>query len=141
MSFVKIWVHAVWSTKDRKPVLNKDVRQEIFEHIHHNAIEKDIYMEIVNGHQNHVHCLFRLKADQTIQKTLQLIKGEASFWANKHGLVKPKLAWQNDYFAVSVSESQVGAVKKYIENQEEHHAKKTFEQECNEFFNRYGFRK
>ena len=141
MSFVKIWIHAVWSTKDRKPILTQSTRKEVFGHIHENALNKGIYMDTVNGHADHVHCLYRLKSDQTIQKTLQLIKGEASFWANNQGIVKPKLEWQNDYFAVSVSESQVGAVRQYIANQEAHHAKKTFQEEYDEFINKYGFKK
>lgn len=118
MSFVKIWIHAVWTVKDRQPILNQEIRQKVFEHIHQNAIAKEIMMEIVNGYHNHVHCLFRLKNSQTIENVMQLIKGESSFWFNKSSLSNLKLNWQKEYFAVSVSESQVEAVKKYISNQE-----------------------
>lgn len=139
MSYVKIWIHAVWAVKNRKPILASDVRQTLFDHIHQNALGKDILMEIVNGHNNHVHCLFRLRNNQTIENVMQLIKGESSYWFNKNELSRLKLNWQKEYFAVSVSESQVDSIKKYISNQEEHHRKKTWEDEYNEFIEKYGY--
>jgi len=139
MSYVKIWIHAVWTVKNRKPILTSEVRQTLFDHIHQNALSKEILMEIVGGHNNHVHCLFRLRNNQTIENVMQLIKGESSFWFNKSGLSQQKLNWQKEYFAVSVSESQVGKVKNYILTQEEHHRTKTWEEECNEFIEKYGF--
>lgn len=140
MSFVKIWIHGVWATKGRKPVLAEEIRSNLFAHIHENALKKEILMDRVNGHIEHVHCLFRLRNDQTIMKVMQLIKGEASFWANKQKLIKGKLDWQDDYFAVSVSESQVDSVRRYIDRQEEHHRKKTFQEEYDEFIHKYGFK-
>ena len=139
MPFVKIWIHAVWTTKNRIPFLNSEIRQEVFKHIHQYALEKGIYMDTVNGYSEHVHCLFRLKNDQTISKVLQLLKGEPSFWINQQKLTKTKFHWQDEYFAVSVSESQVEAVRKYISNQEEHHKKKSFKEEYDEFIQKYGF--
>ena len=139
MPFVKIWIHAVWATKNRKKLLNKEIRSVVYEHIHQNALNKEILMDCVNGHIDHVHCLFRLKNDQTISKVVQLIKGESSFWVNKQKLIKSRFEWQDEYFAVSVSESQVNAARKYILNQEEHHKKKTFKQEYDEFIQKYGF--
>lgn len=139
MSYVKIWIHAVWTVKNRKPILTSEVRQKLFDHIHQNAVSKEILMEVVGGHNNHVHCLFRLRNNQTIENVMQLIKGESSFWLNKSELSKLKLYWQKEYFAVSVSESQVNKVKNYILTQEEHHKKKTWEDEYNEFIEKYGF--
>ena len=118
MSYIKIWIHAVWTVKNRQAILNHELRQKIFTHIHQNVLQKDILMEVVNGHNNHVHCLFRLKNDQTIEKVMQLIKGESSYWFNKNNLSKLKLIWQKEYFAVSVSESHVDVVNAYIKNQE-----------------------
>jgi len=93
----------------------------------------------VNGHVDHVHVLISLSPDQTISKIVQLLKGESSFWVNKLGLTKTKLEWQDDYFAVSVSESGIDKVRDYIKNQEVHHQKKTFQQEHDEFMEKYGF--
>ena len=76
----------------------------------------------------------------TIAKALQLIKGESAFWANKHKMVKPKLEWADEYFAVSVSESMVDKMRNYIRNQEEHHKKGTFMEEYEEFMRKFNFR-
>ena len=80
---------------------------------------------------------------------MQLIKGESSFWINKEnilGELSPNLSlgkfeWQDEYFAVSVSESMIETVRNYIRNQEEHHSKKTFQNEYEEFIVKYGFEK
>jgi REP element-mobilizing transposase RayT len=82
-----------------------------------------------------------LGLDQTIQKIMQLIKGESSFWINKNQLTKQKFEWQDKYFAVSVSESMLEKVRKYIQNQEDHHRKKTFQEEYVEFLDKYGFQR
>ena len=139
MPFVKIWIHAVWTTKSRKKFLDKEIRPAIFEHIHQNALKKEILIDCVNGYIEHVHCLFRLKNDQTISNVMQLMKGESSFWINRQELIKCKFEWQDEYFAVSVSESQVNTVRSYIQGQETHHCKKTFQQEYDTFIEKYGF--
>ncbi len=61
MPFVKIWIHAVWTTRNKETLLDKAIRQLVFVHIHQNALIKDIFVDIVNGYSEHVHCLFRLK--------------------------------------------------------------------------------
>ena len=139
MSFVKIWVHLVFSTKNREPWLNKNIRYDVHKHIIKNCKEKEIFLEAIDGYTDHLHCLISLGKDQTISKITQLIKGESSFWINQNNLTTAKFSWQDDYFAVSVSESQVEAVKGYIKNQEKHHAKKSFEDEVNEFMTKYGW--
>ncbi len=140
MSYVKIWIHAVWTVKNRQTLLSVDVRKKLLDHIHKNALEKEILMEIVNGHNNHVHCLFRLKNNQSVDWVMQMIKGESSHWFNKSGISKLKHLLQKEYFGVSVSESQVKKVVDYISNQEEHHKKKTWEEEYDEFIKNYGFK-
>jgi putative transposase len=139
MSHVRIWIHLVFSTKNREPVLKDEFRYDLFKHIANNCLEKDIFLKIINGYTDHVHCLISLGKDQSISKISQLIKGESSFWINQNNLTKAKFSWQDDYFAVSVSESQVEAVGGYIKNQEKHHILKSFAQEVDEFMKRYGW--
>ena len=128
--------------KNRRHILADKFRDELFEHIRENAIKKDIYLDRVNGYVDHVHCLVSLGSNQTIEKVAQLIKGEASFWFNnKSEFQTEHLEWQDEYFAVSVSESMLDTVRAYIDNQREHHKKKTFEEEYNEFISKYGFEK
>lgn len=139
MPYVKIWIHAVWGTKNREPILDKDARQAIFDHMKENARAKQIHIDILNGYSDHVHCLFGLNADMTVAKVLQLIKGESSHWYNRQASVKVKLEWADEYYAVSVSESNLVIVREYIKQQEEHHRKKTFVEECKEFMTKYDF--
>jgi len=130
----------VWGTKNRSPVLSESIRKELFQHIKDNAMQKQLYIDCINGHVDHVHCLIGLNADMSIAKTVQLLKGEAAFWLNKSKLIKPKFEWADEYFAVSVSESQINKVRGYIQNQEEHHKKTTFTQEYESFIKTYQFK-
>ncbi|HNP18298.1 MAG TPA: IS200/IS605 family transposase [Fulvivirga sp.] len=141
MPFVKVWIHLVWTTKNRAPFLEREIRKPVFDHIRTNAKDKGIYIDFINGYVDHVHCLVSLKSDQTIAKVMQLIKGESAFWINKQKLTKTKFGWQDEYFAISVSESQVEKVRNYIKNQEVHHQKNSFDQEYKLFIDKYGFEK
>lgn len=139
MSYVRIWVHLVFATKNRDALISKQNSKNIYLHIIENCKIKDIFLETINGHKDHIHCLVSLGKEQSIAQVSQLVKGESSFWINKNKITPFKFAWQDDYFAVSVSESQMLKVKAYIQNQEEHHRHKSFQEEVNEFINKYGF--
>jgi len=142
MPFIKIYIHLVFSTLNRKPLLNSlDLRIKVWKHIKENATQKGIFIDMINGYSDHCHCLISLGSNQTIEKIVQLIKGESSFWINKNNLTKEKFIWQDEYFAVSVSESMIENVRNYIRNQEKHHQKKTFIEEYNEFIEKYNFQK
>jgi putative transposase len=142
MPFIKVYIHFVWSTKNRIPFLNsRELRQQLCIHIRENAKEKGIFIDIINGYVDHLHCLISLGADQIIQKVMQLIKGESSYWINHHVVLQEKFEWQEEYFAVSVSESQLKRVRNYILNQETHHQIKTFQDEYDEFILKYGFQR
>ncbi len=142
MPYVKVYIHFVWSTKNRVPFLTtKEVRQQTWQHIRENAVKKNIYVDFINGYTDHCHCLISLGIDQTISKVMQLIKGESSFWINKQGLCGGDFGWQDEYFGVSVSESMLDKVREYIKNQEEHHMRKTFQEEYDEFISKHGFRR
>ena len=135
---IRIWVHLVWATKGRRPLLERGLRARLFEHIKENAERKGIYLDTIGGYLDHLHALISLGSDQTISKIAQLIKGESSYWINKNGLVDVSFQWQEEYYAISVSDSMIEEVRRYIQGQEEHHRKKSFTEEYQEFFERYG---
>ena len=139
MGYIKIWVHLVWTTKNRNAILTREIRKDIFSHIKENAKTKGIYIDFINGYLEHVHCLVSLGSGQTIDKIVMLLKGESSYWINKNKICSTKFAWQEEYFAVSVSESMVNRVRDYIKNQENHHKKRSFDDEYNDFIRKYGF--
>lgn len=139
MSYVTVWIHAVWGTKNREHFLTKEIRVAVISHIRENAKKKQIYIDRLNGYTDHLHCLFGLNADMSVAKTLQLVKGESAFWINKEKVIPMKFEWANEYYAVSVSEADLSSVRAYIDNQEEHHRKTTFAEEVKEFERKYSF--
>jgi REP element-mobilizing transposase RayT len=94
-------------------------------------------MDTVNCVDDHLHLLISLGSEQSISKVAMLLKGESTHWINKHNLIKLKFEWQDEYMAISVSESNVELLRKYILSQEEHHRKKSFTEEYNEFIKEY----
>ena len=83
MPHIKVYIHFVWSTKNRVPHLKTpELRKQMWQHIAENARSKGIFVDFVNGYADHCHCLVSLGVDQTIQKVINLIKGESSHWIN-----------------------------------------------------------
>lgn len=68
MPWVKVWIHFVWSTKNREPFLSDEIRQIVFGHIRENAKEKSIYLDFIGGMPDHVHSLISLGTDQTMKR-------------------------------------------------------------------------
>lgn len=132
-SFLKIWIHFIWATKNREKLISRDLKPILFDHIKENAKSKDIYIDHINGIEDHVHLLISLKGDQSPSKVAFLIKGESSHWVNQQKLTRRKFEWQNEFIALSVSESIVPKVREYIRNQEKHHKKKSFKEEYDSF--------
>lgn len=143
MPLIKVYIHFVWSTKNRFPFLNTiESRELVWKHIKENATNKGIFIDYVNGYEDHCHCLISMGSNYTIEKIMLLIKGESSFWINKNNHLFPNLngkrfEWQEEYFALSVSESILSRVRNYIKNQENHHKKKSFTKEYDEIVEKY----
>ncbi|HLG34374.1 MAG TPA: IS200/IS605 family transposase, partial [Bacteroidia bacterium] len=110
MSYARIWIHSVWGTKNRHPYLVNDIKQKVISHIKENAKQKEIFIDSINGYHEHLHCFFTLNADMPLSKAMQLIKGESAFWINKQNIIQGKFEWADEYFALSVSESQLEKV-------------------------------
>jgi putative transposase len=139
MPYVKNWLHCVWGTKNRAKFLLGDTKFDVINHIRANAKVKGIYIDFLNGYNEHLHCLLSLNHDQSLSKVMQLIKGESSFWINKNSLIRYKFEWAEEYFGISISESHLPNVREYIKNQEQHHKIKTWEEEYDELIEKYGF--
>ncbi len=139
MSKIKVYVHYVWATKNRYPFLTENIRSKVFEHIRNNAREKNIHIDFINGHVDHVHVLISLNDELSIGKIAQLLKGESSFWINQNQLTASKFEWQDEYFCIGVGDDKLKIVREYIANQPEHHKKVTFATEYEKFIERFGF--
>ena len=139
MPYIKIMIHLIWSTKNRHPIITNELKPLLLQHIKENSVKKGIFIDTLNCVSDHIHLLLSLGNDQTISKLAMLIKGESSFWINKQNLSKTKFEWQDEYIALSVSHSAIDKVRGYILNQEEHHKRKSFSEEYDEFLRAHQF--
>ncbi|MEO6693966.1 MAG: IS200/IS605 family transposase [Ignavibacteria bacterium] len=139
MPYIRIWIHLIFATKNREKTISKDLKPKLLSHIKENSKKKEIYIDFMNCIEDHIHILISLGNTQSISKVAQLIKGESSHWVNEYNLIDRKFEWQDDYIAISVSESGVNRVREYIKNQEEHHRKKSSKEEYDELMEKYGF--
>jgi len=137
-SYSRCWLHLVWATKNREPVLNSEARTKLSAHLHEYAKDKDIYMKINFANPDHVHSLIDLPTNLSIENAVKLFKEESSYWVNQNRVIPAQFRWGRRFGAFSVSQSRVGAVCRYIAGQERHHRGKAFEGELQEFVMSYG---
>lgn len=142
MPYTNIYIHLIWATKNRLPLLNtKAIRSAMKNHIWQNCKKNHIHLIITNCVEDHIHLLISLGREQTLSKTVQLIKGESSAWINKSNLLDTHFAWQREYMGISISHTHIERVKDYIAGQEIHHSTNPTESEFDYFSNKYGFEK
>ena len=128
-SYSRCWLHLIWETLRREPVLDKRAAAKASLNLTEYARDKGVSMKINFFNADHTHALIDLPTNITIEQVVQLLKGSSSHWINENKLVRGRFSWGRGYGAFSVSQSDVGRVAKYIANQEAHHRKKTFAEE------------
>ncbi len=124
-----ILLHVVYSTKTRALVLHKDWRDELYSVMGGIATEHKSILLRAGGIEDHAHLLLKIHPSFAIADTVKLVKGNSSRWINENRKINARFEWQRGYGAFSVSESMSETVKKYIDNQEQHHASQSFEDE------------
>ena len=137
-SYSRLWIHLIWETLRREPMLDKRAAALASTNLTNYAHEKNIYMKINFFNADHTHALIDLPTDKSIEQIIQLLKGSSSHWINEQKLIKGRFGWGRGYGAFSVSHSDVGRVATYIANQEEHHRKWSYAEEYSLFVKRYG---
>ena len=136
-SLVKNLVHLVYSTKHRKMWLGRDHQASLFAYQAGIFIKWESPALIIGGVEDHVHSLFSLSKNYALKKVVEEVKKASSKWMKAHGPMNSEFQWQAGYAAFSVSQSNVDDVRKYIENQEDHHRKMTFQDELRLLFRRH----
>lgn len=129
-SYSSLWVHLIWSTKNREPILSPLLKQEVFSVINEIANDHEIYLDCINGVEDHVHLLIRLRTDQSVADVVKTIKGNS--WDHFKNDSGKYITWQDGFAAFSVSPDQVRKVRNYIYNQEKHHRNKSLNDEMKE---------
>ncbi|MFZ0292365.1 MAG: IS200/IS605 family transposase [Candidatus Sulfotelmatobacter sp.] len=127
-------LHLIFSTKDRQPLITAEIRGDLFAYLGGIIREMRGIALMVNGTADHVHMLIRIRPVQAASEIARIVKANSSRWV--HEKWNARFAWQTGYGAFSVSESNVPAVSRYIATQEEHHKKRTFQQEYVAFLKR-----
>jgi putative transposase len=129
MSYVSSYHHCVFSTKERRPLITPALRERLWPFLGGIARQNKMKAIEIGGVADHVHLLLSLPATMPIAKAMQLIKGGSSKWVHETFPEHREFAWQEKYGAFSVSESRVESIIQYIQGQEEHHRKMTFQEE------------
>jgi putative transposase len=134
----KVWIHAVWSTQDRLPLLRGEFKGEMVSHIRRKIEQMGCTIKIVNGTADHLHALFALDSEKTLAEVMRTVKGESANWFNRQNYLQGRFAWQTGYGGFSVSPQMVRSVEMYIRRQEEHHKRMTFWEEYERFIKMAG---
>lgn len=134
--FTQLYIHIIFSPKYHDRLLRREIRSEVFSYISGIITNKGHKSIIVNGVIDHVHILIGLNPKESISDIVGTIKRDSSTFINDKKMFLGKFHWQEGYGAFSHSRSQLNAVYKYIQNQEEHHKKKTFKEEYMELLSK-----
>lgn len=128
-TYSQIFIQSVFVVKYRAARLHKPWRRELFGVIGNLINEAGAKTLIVNGVEDHVHCLFNMRPSQSVSEIMKVAKAKSSKWINESGFLRDRFEWQVGYGAFSYSKSEIMRVYRYIENQEEHHYGISFPEE------------
>ncbi len=138
-SLAQVYIHIVFSTKNRVPFLDDGkIREEMHAYLAAVFREYDSKAIIIGGMPDHVHILSNLSRKFTIAEIVREAKRNSSKWVKTEGDTLSKFGWQNGYGVFSVSHSNVSQVQAYIRNQENHHTGMDFRDEYRKFLRRHG---
>jgi REP element-mobilizing transposase RayT len=138
-TYYSILVHCVFSTKERRILVPDNLQERLWPYIAGIARLNKFKALAVGGMPDHAHALLSLPTAMSVAKAVQLIKGGSSLWINDH-LPRRSFAWQDGYAAFTIGVSQLEITVRYIDNQEKHHKKMTFDEELVRMLKRHGIK-
>ncbi|HEY5536016.1 MAG TPA: IS200/IS605 family transposase [Ignavibacteria bacterium] len=139
-SHTKIWIHLIFGTKERTPLIDEKFEKLLYIRINDKLkTEYNSLVYAINGTKDHIHILFLQDSNFSLSDIVKNIKGESSHWINQNNFIDKKFAWQSGYGAFSISDTKEDKIIEYIKNQKEHHKKISFAEEYNLFLKKYGF--
>ncbi len=136
-SLVKNYIHLVFSTKYRTPIMDIEIQKRMFEYMNKICQNLNSPLIIAGGTDDHVHLLLLLSKNITLAKLVEEIKKSTSKWIKTQGEKYELFYWQGGYGAFSVNPKQLDRVKFYISNQREHHKKTNFVDEYTSILKKY----
>lgn len=137
-SLSQIYIHIVFSTKHRKPYLSdKVLRDRLYQYINKICKNYQCHLLTAGGVSDHVHLLLTLNKKISLSEVIEKIKTSTSKWIKLTNMNLEQFYWQHGYGAFSVSQSNIDAVIKYIDNQESHHKSLSFKDELEKLLKAY----
>ena len=134
-TYTKIYIHVVFAVYKRQPLISNQWSNQLFAYIN-GIIENNNHKLIaINGMPDHVHLLISMSPEQALSDLLRDIKTNSTLWINRNQQQNIKFTWQRGYSAFAISFNDINRVRAYIENQQEHHRVKTYQEEVIQFLN------
>ena len=134
-TYTKIYIHVVFAVYKRQPLISNQWSNQLFAYIN-GIIENNKHKLIaINGMPDHVHLLISMSPEQALSDLLRDIKTNSTLWINRNQQQNIKFTWQRGYSAFAISFNDINRVRAYIENQQEHHRVKTYQEEVIQFLN------
>jgi len=134
-TFSWIRIHFIFSTMNRRKIIDDQIRPRLWEYMGGVARNNNMVAYAIGGTDDHVHIILSIPPSVSASKAIQLIKGISSKWVNDEFPDKGRFSWQQGYAAFSLSPSRMQKTVEYIQNQAEHHKKKSFKDEYIKFLN------
>lgn len=136
-SLVKNYVHLVFSTKYRQPLITESIEDELYAYLGGTCKNLECSPIKIGGYTDHIHILCMLSKKIALMKLLEEVKSHSSKWIKTKGEEFSNFYWQDGYGAFSVNPAEVDVVINYIANQKKHHSKKDFQSEYRQFLKKY----
>ena len=136
-SLVKNYIHLTFSTKNRYPFINEEIKEELFKYLGGICKHQQCNPIIVGGYLDHVHILCVLSRKIALMDLVKKVKSNSSKWMKTKGVPYQKFYWQNGYFGISVDPLKLRFIENYIKRQVEHHKTVSFKDEYLTFLRQY----
>jgi REP element-mobilizing transposase RayT len=137
-TYTQIYIHVVFAVEGRKSLIKPEQNDELQKYIAGIVSGRKQKLIAINNMPDHLHLLVGLRADSSLSDLVRDVKAGSSKFINEKRWVAGKFSWQEGFGAFSHSRSQLGTVIRYIENQQEHHAKKSFREEYIALLEKFG---
>jgi REP element-mobilizing transposase RayT len=136
-TYSQIYLQIVFSVKGRQNLISKNWKEELYKYICGIVNGKEQKVYAIGGVADHIHILVSIKPTIALSDLVRAIKANSSKWINEKGFIKGKFQWQEGFGAFSYAHSQLDIIIAYINNQEQHHLKKTFRDEYTELLQKF----
>jgi putative transposase len=137
-TYMQIYIHIVFAVEGRQNLIQPEHNDELQKYITGIVSGQNQKLIAINNMPDHLHLLVGLRPDSSLSDLVRDVKAGSSKFVNEKHWVAGRFSWQEGFGAFSYSRSQLGTVTRYIENQQQHHARKSFRDEYVELLERFG---